>query len=83
MGYADCGNGMIVATEHPNYAIPPMDGSGTQEAIVGRSSGDDDVALRGPGNVKVETLIAARLDLEREAQMEKYLATPIHVVSPM
>jgi len=34
-GYAHCGSGMAVeATELPNYDIPPMDGIGTQEAIV-------------------------------------------------
>ena len=34
-GYAHCGIGMIVdSTELPNYEIPPMDGIGTQEAII-------------------------------------------------
>jgi hypothetical protein len=34
-GYAHCGSGMVVdSTELPNYDIPPMDGIGTQEAIV-------------------------------------------------
>ena len=34
-GYAHCGSGMIVdSTELPNYEIPPMDGIGTQEAII-------------------------------------------------
>jgi hypothetical protein len=34
-GYAHCGSGMVVdSTELPNYDIPPMDGTGTQEAIV-------------------------------------------------
>ena len=34
-GYAHCGSGMVVdSTELPNYEIPPMDGIGTQEAIV-------------------------------------------------
>jgi hypothetical protein len=34
-GYAHCGSGMEVeSSELPNYAIPPMDGIGTQEAIV-------------------------------------------------
>jgi hypothetical protein len=34
-GYAHCGSGMAVdSTELPNYEIPPMDGIGTQEAIV-------------------------------------------------
>ncbi|HEY1848428.1 MAG TPA: CehA/McbA family metallohydrolase [Opitutaceae bacterium] len=34
-GYAHCGNGMVVeSTDLPNYEIPPMDGIGTQEAIV-------------------------------------------------
>jgi len=35
VGYAHCGGGMVVdSTELPNYEIPPMDGVGTQEAIV-------------------------------------------------
>jgi hypothetical protein len=35
VGYAHCGNGMVVnSTELPNYEIPPMDGIGTQEAII-------------------------------------------------
>jgi len=34
-GYAHCGLGMIVESDAlPNYEIPPMDGIGTQEAIV-------------------------------------------------
>ena len=34
-GYAHCGSGMVVeSTALPNYEIPPMDGIGTQEAIV-------------------------------------------------
>ena len=34
-GYAHCGSGMVVdSTDLPNYVIPPMDGIGTQEAIV-------------------------------------------------
>jgi hypothetical protein len=34
-GYAHCGMGMVVdSTDLPNYDIPPMDGVGTQEAIV-------------------------------------------------
>jgi N-methylcarbamate hydrolase len=34
-GYAHCGNGMVVdSTDLPNYLIPPMDGIGTQEAII-------------------------------------------------
>jgi len=34
-GYAHCGWGMVVdSTDLPNYEIPPMDGNGTQEAIV-------------------------------------------------
>ncbi|MGH8236158.1 MAG: CehA/McbA family metallohydrolase [Steroidobacteraceae bacterium] len=34
-GYAHCGIGMVVdSTELPNFDIPPMDGNGTQEAIV-------------------------------------------------
>ena len=34
-GYAHCGFGMVVdSTDLPNYEIPPMDGIGTQEAIV-------------------------------------------------
>ena len=34
-GYAHCGSGMTVdSTDLPNYEIPPMDGVGTQEAIV-------------------------------------------------
>jgi hypothetical protein len=34
-GYAHCGSGMSVdSTDLPNYEIPPMDGIGTQEAIV-------------------------------------------------
>ncbi len=35
VGYAHCGLGMQVAsTDLPNYEIPPMDGIGTQEAII-------------------------------------------------
>lgn len=35
VGYAHCGSGMEVqSTALPNYEIPPMDGIGTQEAIV-------------------------------------------------
>lgn len=34
-GYAHCGVGMVVdSTDLPNYEIPPMDGVGTQEAIM-------------------------------------------------
>jgi len=34
-GYAHCGLGMVVnSTDLPNYEIPPMDGIGTQEAIM-------------------------------------------------
>jgi hypothetical protein len=34
-GMAHCGSGMVVESEElPNYEIPPMDGIGTQEAIV-------------------------------------------------
>lgn len=34
-GMAHCGNGMVVdSSELPNYEIPPMDGVGTQEAII-------------------------------------------------
>jgi hypothetical protein len=34
-GYAHCGSGMMVdSTDLPNYEIPPMDGIGTQEAII-------------------------------------------------
>jgi hypothetical protein len=34
-GYAHCGAGMVVdSTDLPNYEIPPMDGIGTQEAII-------------------------------------------------
>jgi len=34
-GYAHCGSGMVVdSTALPNYEIPPMDGIGTQEAII-------------------------------------------------
>src|SRR5262249_38119286 len=34
-GVAHCGSGMVVdSTALPNYEIPPMDGIGTQEAIV-------------------------------------------------
>jgi hypothetical protein len=34
-GMAHCGNGMVVESKDlPNYEIPPMDGIGTQEAIV-------------------------------------------------
>ena len=34
-GYAHCGSGMNVdSSELPNYEVPPMDGIGTQEAIV-------------------------------------------------
>jgi len=35
VGYAHCGSGMEVeSTDLPNYEIPPMDGIGTQEAIM-------------------------------------------------
>jgi hypothetical protein len=34
-GYAHCGIGMVVdSTDLPNYEIPPMNGIGTQEAIM-------------------------------------------------
>ena len=34
-GYAHCGLGMVVdSTDLPNYEIPPMNGIGTQEAII-------------------------------------------------
>lgn len=40
VGYAHCGNGMIVESEElPNYLIPPMDGNGTQEGIVDAAHG--------------------------------------------
>jgi hypothetical protein len=39
-GYAHCGDGMQVdSTELPNYEIPPMDGIGTQEAIIDATHG--------------------------------------------
>jgi hypothetical protein len=39
-GYAHCGSGMVVdSTELPNYEIPPMDGVGTQEAIIDATHG--------------------------------------------
>jgi hypothetical protein len=42
-GYAHCGIGMEVeSTELPNYEIPPMDGIGTQEAIVDVTHGFTD-----------------------------------------
>lgn len=42
-GYAHCGSGMIVeSTDLPNYEIPPMDGIGTQEAIVDVTHGTVD-----------------------------------------
>lgn len=50
--------------------------------VNGRRSGDGEVDLNGPGNIKVEALIAARLDPERDARVDKYLASPIHVISP-
>ena len=50
--------------------------------VNGRPSGERDVDLNGPGIVKVEALIAARLDPERDPHIDKYLASPIHVMSP-
>lgn len=50
--------------------------------VNGTCSGDGDVDLNGPGAVKVEALIAARLDTDRNARIDKYLASPIHVISP-
>jgi hypothetical protein len=42
-GYAHCGSGMVVdSTDLPNYEIPPMDGIGTQEAIVDVTHGQVD-----------------------------------------
>jgi len=42
-GYAHCGSGMMVdSTDLPNYDIPPMDGTGTQEAIVDVTHGQVD-----------------------------------------
>jgi hypothetical protein len=39
-GYAHCGIGMVVdSTDLPNYDIPPMDGIGTQEAIIDTTHG--------------------------------------------
>jgi hypothetical protein len=49
--------------------------------VHGRVSGDD-VALRGPGTVNIDALVAARLDPQRDAEMEAYLASPILEVSP-
>jgi hypothetical protein len=35
LGYAHCGGGMTTGVDElPNYEVPPMDGHGTQEAIV-------------------------------------------------
>lgn len=43
-GYAHCGIGMVVSTtDLPNYEIPPMDGIGTQEAIVDVTHGAVDI----------------------------------------
>lgn len=43
VGYAHCGIGMVASTDElPNYEIPPMDGIGTQEAIVDVTHGYTD-----------------------------------------
>lgn len=42
-GYAHCGFGMVVASDElPNYEIPPMNGIGTQEAIIDVTHGQVD-----------------------------------------
>jgi hypothetical protein len=51
--------------------------------VHGRTTGDDDVALPTQGAIYVEALVAARLDPERDAELDKYLASPIIMgVSP-
>lgn len=50
--------------------------------VNGRSSTDGDVELSEPGNIHIEALVAARLDPARDSHLEKYLASPIHVISP-
>ncbi len=57
-GYAHCGSGMVVdSTELPNYDIPPMDGIGTQEALVDVTHGAVDF-LSGCDTVPVAELNA-------------------------
>ena len=57
-GYAHCGSGMVVdSTDLPNYEIPPMDGIGTQEAIVDVTHGVVDF-LSGCDTVPVAELNA-------------------------
>jgi N-methylcarbamate hydrolase len=57
IGYAHCGSGMEVSTSAlPNYEIPPMDGIGTQEAIMDVTHGLTDF-ISG-----VDTLPAAELN---------------------
>jgi hypothetical protein len=51
VGYAHCGNGMIVESDElPNYLIPPMDGNGTQEGIVDAAHGVVDFLSGGNTN---------------------------------
>jgi hypothetical protein len=58
VGYAHCGIGMQVrSTELPNYEIPPMDGIGTQEAIVDITHGVTDF-LSGTNTFPVAELNA-------------------------
>jgi hypothetical protein len=58
VGYAHCGIGMQVdSTELPNYEIPPMDGIGTQEAIVDLTHGVTDF-LSGTNTFPVAELNA-------------------------
>lgn len=57
-GYAHCGIGMAVdSTELPNYEIPPMDGIGTQEAIIDVTHGLTDF-LSGCNTLPVAELNA-------------------------
>jgi hypothetical protein len=58
VGYAHCGSGMVVdSTSLPNYEIPPMDGIGTQEAIIDVTHGLVDF-LSGCDTVPVAELNA-------------------------
>jgi hypothetical protein len=55
VGYAHCGNGMIVESDElPNYLIPPMDGNGTQEGIVDAAHGVVDFLSGGNTNPHAE-----------------------------
>jgi hypothetical protein len=50
--------------------------------VRGHTSGVGEVVLRGPGTVKIAALVAARLDPERDTEMEAYLARPELEASP-